>query len=78
MKLFFFFGQLLLGLPFLLENPKGYLMRSFDLGRQFFYKWTVNWRLVPEDIFLNRTFQISLLLGHITVLILFCFFKWKR
>nr|KAG5692969.1 hypothetical protein BaRGS_032401 [Batillaria attramentaria] len=60
--------QLLLGLPFLRENPAGYIVRSFDFGRQFFYEWTVNWRLLPEEIFLNRTFQISLLLCHVTVI----------
>ncbi|XP_025083424.1 dol-P-Man:Man(5)GlcNAc(2)-PP-Dol alpha-1,3-mannosyltransferase-like [Pomacea canaliculata] len=70
--------QVLLGLPFLLENPAGYIVRSFDLSRQFFYKWTVNWRLLPEDMFLNRTFQISLLICHIAVLLLFCCFRWRK
>ncbi|XP_052819413.1 dol-P-Man:Man(5)GlcNAc(2)-PP-Dol alpha-1,3-mannosyltransferase-like [Mya arenaria] len=70
--------QIVLAIPFLQENPHGYINMSFNLGRQFFYKWTVNWRLVPEDIFLNRHFQIVLLLAHITVLIAFAAFKWKR
>ncbi|KAJ8320550.1 hypothetical protein KUTeg_002137 [Tegillarca granosa] len=56
--------QVLLGLPFLLVNPVGYIARSFNLGRQFFYKWTVNWRLLPEDIFLNPSFQIVLSLHY--------------
>lgn len=46
--------QLVLGLPFLLVNPVGYVSRAFDLGRQFLFKWTVNWRFLPEDIFLSR------------------------
>ncbi|XP_053379232.1 dol-P-Man:Man(5)GlcNAc(2)-PP-Dol alpha-1,3-mannosyltransferase-like [Mercenaria mercenaria] len=70
--------QVVLAIPFLLENPWGYIKMSFNLGRQFFYKWTVNWRLLPEDIFLNRTFQMSLLLGHIAVLLAFVFIKWRR
>lgn len=74
----FYFSQVILGLPFLLENPGGYIVRSFDFGRQFFYKWTVNWRLFPEEIFLNRTFQIVLLAAHLTVLMLFCIFRWKK
>ncbi|WAR14704.1 ALG3-like protein [Mya arenaria] len=61
--------QIVLAIPFLQENPHGYINMSFNLGRQFFYKWTVNWRLVPEDIFLNRHFQIVLLLAHITILL---------
>ena len=39
--------QVVLGLPFLLENPHGYIKMSFDLGRQFFFKWTVNYRFLP-------------------------------
>ncbi|KAL8601451.1 hypothetical protein ACOMHN_042455 [Nucella lapillus] len=70
--------QVLLGLPFLLENPQGYILRSFDLGRQFFYQWTVNWRVLPEDVFLSRTFHVSLLVCHVGALLLFCFFKWKK
>uniref|UniRef100_A0A673AM36 Dol-P-Man:Man(5)GlcNAc(2)-PP-Dol alpha-1,3-mannosyltransferase n=1 Tax=Sphaeramia orbicularis TaxID=375764 RepID=A0A673AM36_9TELE len=53
--------QILLGLPFLLENPVGYVSRAFDLGRQFMFKWTVNWRFLPEWLFLNRYFHLLLL-----------------
>ena len=70
--------QVVLALPFLFANPWGYIVMSFNLGRQFFYKWTVNWRLLPEDIFLNRYFQLSLLLCQVIVLTAFIFVKWKR
>ncbi|XP_060604571.1 dol-P-Man:Man(5)GlcNAc(2)-PP-Dol alpha-1,3-mannosyltransferase-like, partial [Ruditapes philippinarum] len=70
--------QVVFALPFLLENPWAYIKMSFNLGRQFFYKWTVNWRLIPEDIFLNRTFQMSLLLAHIVILLAFVLIKWRR
>lgn len=69
--------QLLLALPFLMVNPTGYIIRSFDLGRQFFYVWTVNWRFLPEEIFLNKFFQGMLLLLHVIVLIIFCYYSWK-
>jgi len=68
--------QLLLGIPFLLENPIGYIERSFNLGRQFFFKWTVNWRFLPESLFLSRWFHISLLLLHLTFLFIFFMKKW--
>jgi len=68
--------QLLLGLPFLLENPIGYIHRSFNLGRQFFFVWTVNWRFLPEWLFLSRWFHLSLLLLHILFLCVFCCKKW--
>ncbi|CAH1773575.1 unnamed protein product [Owenia fusiformis] len=70
--------QLLFGLPFLLVNPVGYMMRSFDLGRQFFFKWTVNWRFLPEDLFLNRYLHVSLLFLHLAVLALFYFSRWSK
>ncbi|KAF3699287.1 Dol-P-Man:Man(5)GlcNAc(2)-PP-Dol alpha-1,3-mannosyltransferase [Channa argus] len=70
-------SRLLLGVPFLLENPTGYLSRAFDLGRQFMFKWTVNWRFLPEWLFLNRYFHILLLAAHLLTLLLFAFHRWK-
>lgn len=75
---FFFLPQLLLGLPFLLDNPVGYVSRAFDLGRQFMFKWTVNWRFLPEWLFLNRYFHLLLLSAHLLTLLLFAFRRWKR
>ena len=56
----------------------GYIVRSFDLGRQFFHKWTVNWRFLPEHIFLDRRFHLALLALHILVLLAFASKKWKK
>ncbi|KAM3865947.1 dol-P-Man:Man(5)GlcNAc(2)-PP-Dol alpha-1,3-mannosyltransferase [Diretmus argenteus] len=70
--------QLLLGLPFLMDNPIGYMSRAFDLGRQFLFKWTVNWRFLPEWLFLNRYFHLLLLAAHLLTLLLFAFRRWKR
>ncbi|KAF5922211.1 hypothetical protein HPG69_007099 [Diceros bicornis minor] len=68
--------QVVLGLPFLLENPVGYLSRSFDLGRQFLFRWTVNWRFLPEALFLHRVFHLALLAAHLTLLLLFALCRW--
>ncbi|XP_035489910.2 dol-P-Man:Man(5)GlcNAc(2)-PP-Dol alpha-1,3-mannosyltransferase isoform X2 [Scophthalmus maximus] len=70
--------QLFLGLPFLLDNPIGYVSRAFDLGRQFMFKWTVNWRFLPEWLFLNRYLHFLLLAAHLLTLLLFVFRRWKR
>uniref|UniRef100_A0A8C8UK58 Dol-P-Man:Man(5)GlcNAc(2)-PP-Dol alpha-1,3-mannosyltransferase n=1 Tax=Peromyscus maniculatus bairdii TaxID=230844 RepID=A0A8C8UK58_PERMB len=70
--------QVVLGLPFLLENPIGYLSRSFDLGRQFLFQWTVNWRFLPEAVFLHRAFHLALLAAHLTLLLLFALCRWHR
>ncbi|XP_033764355.1 dol-P-Man:Man(5)GlcNAc(2)-PP-Dol alpha-1,3-mannosyltransferase-like [Pecten maximus] len=71
-------SQVIMGLPFLLVNPVGYIVRSFNLGRQFFFKWTVNWRFLSEEMFLNRYFHLLLLATHVIVLLFFFWFKWRR
>ncbi|XP_072111238.1 dol-P-Man:Man(5)GlcNAc(2)-PP-Dol alpha-1,3-mannosyltransferase [Mobula birostris] len=70
--------QVVLGLPFLMENPVGYIARAFDLGRQFLFKWTVNWRFLPESVFLSRYFHLALLVAHLTVLLLFAICRWNK
>jgi len=68
--------QVLVGIPFLQHSYQSYLIRSFELGRQFMFKWTVNWRFVPEDIFLSKGFALTLLVAHLLVLGLFVYNKW--
>ena len=68
--------QILFAFPFLKEDAWAYARSAFDLGRVFLYKWTVNWRFIQEDVFLSSRFAIALLVGHVTVLILFGLFKW--
>ncbi|KJE91547.1 alpha-1,3-mannosyltransferase ALG3 isoform d, variant [Capsaspora owczarzaki ATCC 30864] len=70
--------QVLLGLPFLMAHPVSYLSRSFELTRQFFFKWTVNWRFVGEDLFLDRRFHLALLGLHLFVLAVFATRRWIR
>ncbi|WKX92896.1 hypothetical protein Q1695_010712 [Nippostrongylus brasiliensis] len=70
--------QIAVGLPFLLHDPIAYVRRSFDLGRVFLYKWTVNWRFLPEEIFLSTRFHLMLLLCHLLVLAVFGYHLWFR
>eukprot|EP00038_Savillea_parva_P009404 m.183332 g.183332 ORF g.183332 m.183332 type:complete len:430 (-) comp15789_c0_seq1:48-1337(-) len=69
--------QLVLGLPFLLENPIGYINRAFNFGRQFDYTWTVNWRLISQDVFLDRRLHLALLGLHVGSIVMFWLFKWS-
>uniref|UniRef100_A0A8R1U171 dolichyl-P-Man:Man5GlcNAc2-PP-dolichol alpha-1,3-mannosyltransferase n=1 Tax=Onchocerca volvulus TaxID=6282 RepID=A0A8R1U171_ONCVO len=62
--------QVILALPFLLHDPLSYLQRSFDLGRVFLFKWTVNWRFLSEEIFLDHRFHMLLLAAHLVLLFL--------
>lgn len=63
--------QVLFGLPFLLTSPVAYLKGSFDLGRVFLYEWTVNWRFLPEDVFVSPSFHVCLLVLHVLLLLYF-------
>jgi alpha-1,3-mannosyltransferase len=68
--------QCFLGLPFLREHPREYLTGAFDFSRVFLYKWTVNWRFVPEDIFLSKLFVNGLLVIHLVILTIFLLNRW--
>jgi len=70
--------QIVLAIPFLIDNPFGYFVRAFDFGRKFTFKWTVNWRFLPEPLFLNVNFHILLLFLHLVVLLYFAAYKWKK
>jgi alpha-1,3-mannosyltransferase len=69
------FVQLVLGLPFLLNNPFAYVKNAFNLGRVFEFRWTVNWRFLSEEIFIHPYFHILLLFLHISTL-LYCVPNW--
>ena len=70
--------QVVLGAPFLFSSPVSYLRGAFDFGRQFLYQWTVNWRCLPEWLFLHRGFHAVLLTGHIGLLAVFTVLRWTR
>ncbi|XP_067630742.1 lethal(2)neighbour of tid protein 2 isoform X2 [Eurosta solidaginis] len=63
--------QLLLGAPFLLVHPLEYLKGSFNFGRIFEHKWTVNYRFLHRTLFENKMFHVSLLMAHLLLLGLF-------
>lgn len=63
--------QLVLGAPFLLTYPVEYLRGSFDLGRIFEHKWTVNYRFLTRAMFENKIFHFGLLGVHLLLLALF-------
>lgn len=70
--------QMLIAIPFIRSYPRNYLASAFEFSRVFLYKWTVNWRFVPETIFLSRQWAYALLAGHVCTLCLFAGFKWCR
>eukprot|EP00475_Leptophrys_vorax_P005006 TRINITY_DN1300_c0_g2_i2.p1 TRINITY_DN1300_c0_g2~~TRINITY_DN1300_c0_g2_i2.p1 ORF type:complete len:555 (-),score=125.41 TRINITY_DN1300_c0_g2_i2:80-1744(-) len=68
--------QWVLALPFITTFPISYLHRSFELGRQFMYKWSTNWKMLPEEIFLSKPFAIGLLAIHVSLLLFLAFKRW--
>lgn len=70
--------QVLIGVPFLAGNTSSYLGRAFELSRQFFFKWTVNWRFVGEERFLSKEFALALLVLHILTLGAFITTRWLK
>lgn len=62
--------QIIIGAPFLTTYPFAYLKGSFDFGRVFEHKWTVNYRFLTRSFFENHLFHKSLLAVHLLLLIL--------
>ncbi|XP_077218532.1 asparagine-linked glycosylation 3 [Tasmannia lanceolata] len=70
--------QILLGLPFLLSHPIGYISRAFNLGRVFIHFWSVNFKFIPEVIFVSKGFASTLLVVHLVLLAVFAHYKWCK
>ncbi|XP_060179623.1 dol-P-Man:Man(5)GlcNAc(2)-PP-Dol alpha-1,3-mannosyltransferase [Lycium barbarum] len=70
--------QILIGLPFILSHPASYISKAFNLGRVFIHFWSVNFKFVPEDIFVSKAFALSLLVAHLSLLLVFAHYRWCR
>ena len=68
--------QLALGYPFLATYPAEYIARAFEFSRQFVYFWSVNWKFVPEEVFLSKPFALGLLAAHIAALLTMAHRRW--
>jgi len=69
--------QILFGYPFR-KRSLSYFPAAFNFGRSFLYKWTVNWRFVPESIFLSKPFALGLLALNVGLLFLFVLTRWIK
>ncbi len=70
--------QIALGAPFLLTYPWEYLGKAFEMGRSFELMWSRNFLFVSEDIFLGKTFHISLLLANLVMLLVLAHWRWRK
>jgi len=72
MHVLFMLGiQFSLAWPFLSRYPQSYLGRAFEFSRVFLYKWTVNWKCVPEWVFLHPGWHRALLVSMVSVMLVF-------
>ena len=62
--------QVVLATPFLLVHPSNYFHCAFEFDRAFFYKWTVNWKVFEEEIFLSKPLAHGLLGAHAILILL--------
>ncbi|KAK2649433.1 hypothetical protein Ddye_016922 [Dipteronia dyeriana] len=70
--------QILLGLPFILSYPVSYISRAFNLGRVFIHFWSVNFKFIPEPVFVSKEFAVSLLAVHLVLLAAFAHYRWCK
>ncbi|KAJ0053226.1 hypothetical protein Pint_01000 [Pistacia integerrima] len=70
--------QILLGLPFIASHPIAYISRSFNLGRVFIHFWSVNFKFIPEPLFVSKGFAVSLLIAHLVLLVAFAHYRWCK
>lgn len=69
--------QIILGWPFLSTFPVSYIKKAFEFDRVFFYKWTVNWKFLPEEIFISKSWALVLLSCHLGTLALLARKWWN-
>ncbi|KAG8346998.1 putative ALG3 protein [Trypanosoma vivax] len=70
--------QLLVGLPFLLHNPASYIARSFEVGRVFTYRWSVNFKCFSEETFASPVLSVFLLLFTIVSWVILWRRRWAK
>jgi alpha-1,3-mannosyltransferase len=85
--------QLALGWPFLMHDAKAYIGASFNVGRVFKHKWSVNFRWVPctplppeeelllEDctgLFTSKGFGLACFASMALLMLLFAHARWCR
>ncbi|KAL3782027.1 hypothetical protein HJC23_003690 [Cyclotella cryptica] len=56
--------NIVLGWPFLSTYPVSYIKEAVEFDRVFFFKWTVNWKFLPEELFVSTMWALVLLSCH--------------
>ena len=67
-----------MALPFLAAFPASYFAKAFEFSRVFVHHWSVNFKFVPETVFVSAGFAKALLAAHLLLLFLFAHLRWCR
>ncbi|CCH60560.1 hypothetical protein TBLA_0D00510 [Henningerozyma blattae CBS 6284] len=70
--------QIIVALPFLKEYPYEYLKGSFNFGRQFMFKWSINWQFLGGKRFHDIRFHYLLLFCHIIIILVILLREYPR
>ena len=71
--------QVAVALPFVLAGQTpSYVAKAFEFSRVFIHHWTVNFKFVPEEIFVSSGFAKALLAAHLAALFAFASSRWCR
>lgn len=70
--------QVALGFPFLTSYPLEYVSKAFELSRVFTYKWTVNFKFLPEEVFTSPALGLALLLLTISSWVVLVVRRWRH
>lgn len=68
--------QLVIGLEWILAYPQAYFGKAFEFDRVFFFIWSVNWQFLGEETATGKDFAKLLIIVHLSLLLVFLFFKW--
>ncbi|KAJ2873738.1 dolichyl-P-Man:Man(5)GlcNAc(2)-PP-dolichol alpha-1,3-mannosyltransferase [Coemansia aciculifera] len=71
-------SQAAVAVPFLWTHPVEYVTRAFDLGRQFDFTWTVNWRFVGAPVFYSSQWALALVVTHAVLLVILGLILWPK
>jgi alpha-1,3-mannosyltransferase len=70
--------QLAVGYEFLVTYPGSYVAKAFEFSRVFVHHWSVNFKFVPEPLFVSASFAGVLLACHLVALLALAHTRWHR
>jgi alpha-1,3-mannosyltransferase len=74
--LFLIVAQLVIGYEWINYKASAYFGKAFEFDRVFFFKWSVNWQFLGEEMATGKPLAKILLVAQLSLLLIFLLFKW--